>query len=141
MVIDPEEPVVGAEGERQGEERQRHESEPAHVDREGRIAVAILPDREAAEEQRRADEKEEIENGAHQEEMPIQVAAFAVENGIVAHRDVHPFVEMMAIDDDRDEEHHHHGEQQREVLELAPDDDRPFRVDDMVDDDPKETTG
>src|ERR1700719_4085066 len=48
---------------------------------------------------------------------------------------------MMAEDDDRDEEQHHDREEHREVLELAPDDDRPFRVHDVMDDDPEETAG
>src|SRR5205823_6888079 len=43
--------------------------------------------------------------------------------------------------DDRDEEDHHNRQQHGEVLELAPDDHRPFGIDNVVDDDPEEAAG
>src|SRR6266513_359530 len=56
MVIDAEEPIVGAKSDREREKRQRDERKPPHVDGEGRIAVAVLPNRKPPEEQRRGDE-------------------------------------------------------------------------------------
>src|SRR5947207_12667929 len=141
MVIDAEEPIVSAERDGEREKRQRDECKSPHVDGERRIAVAVLPNREPPEEQRRRDEENEIENRADDEEVPIQVGAFAIENRVEARLDIHPLVKVMAVDDDRDEENDHYREEHREILKLPPNDYRPFGIDDVMNDDPEEAAG
>src|SRR5688572_19035299 len=60
---------------------------------------------------------------------------------ILARRDVHPFVEMMPHQQDRNDEDRYDRHQHRQVFELPADDDGPFRIGRVVNNDPEKAAG
>ncbi len=72
-----------------------------------------------------------------EEESPVQIKPFAVEEGVGPGRDGHPAPDLLAKDEERNEEEGEKREEGDDVLELAPHDHRPVRVDRVVDHDPE----
>ena len=141
MIIESEKPIVGAEGERSAEKRERRERELPHLQGVRGISVTILRNRKSPEQKRSGGEEDEIEKRTDEEKIPIQISALAVEHRIVSGRDVRPFIKMVAKEQDRDEEHRHERQKHREIFELPSHHDRPFRIGHVMHDDPEETAG
>ena len=139
--VEAHQPVERPEGQGQREQGEHREDHLARGPRVPRVAILVLPHRIAAQEEGRRAEKEEIKPGPGPEERFVQIRRLAVEQNILARRDIHPFEKCRRAENDRDEQDGQDREKPGHVFQLPPHHHAPIGINRMVDQNPKQRTG
>src|SRR5262249_34306634 len=138
-VVQAQQPIVGAEGDRQCEKRKTRERNFAQPNGKPRIPVFVLAHGKTTQQLRREDKKPKEEDRSQDKEIQVQVSPLRIEVWFFSGRNVHPFVEMMAQQEDRDEKERENGKEDGDIFELAANNHGPFRVHRVMHNGPEET--